>query len=372
MGQTIGGCARRRHALNSTSFSIYTLLLNTSRQRKRAVFGAIFCALAVFSILAFWHAKKHFYQPVNQAEAKGSKAGSAKGVGPVDALSTNPRIDDTAKGASSKASPSSSQGAPNSSIAEISKLRSSRDLVEFMRRTNDVVLQEYAIRSVGTMCKTLAFTTGRGQPNHAFGMANPARTEQVLRRLMDENRVGAASLRERCSDFASVEELQSQLNEEAARSELPLAKAGLSIGELGRTQGYTQTSINEARSNLDKLLAGGHPAAMMFVLSSSLVSLNQLRLAQDFSGTDANDWPLGPVYAAYQIAACRTRTIDCGVGTVERDTVCARYGECQALDVESSYRRLFELYGIPFTDTDRLAAKFQQAIVNRDAATLLP
>jgi hypothetical protein len=347
------------------------MLLNTPSQRKKITVGAIFLVIATLIVLAFWQANPPLYEPVNQFEAKDEKARPAKGVGPVNASSTNFRVDEAAKGVSSQVSSSAFQGALNASIAEISKFRSSKDLVEFMRRTNDVVLQEYSIRSVGTMCKTLAFTTGRGQPHHAFGMANPARTEQVLKRLMDESRVGAASLRERCSDFTSVEELQSQLNEEAERTGLPLAKTGLSIGELGRPQGYTKTAINEARSNLDKLLSGSHPVAMMFALSPSFMSQNRL-LAQDFSGTDVNDWQFGPAYASYQIAACRTGTIDCGVGTVERDTVCARYGECQALDVESSYRRLFELYGIPFADTDRLANKFQQAIINRDAATLLP
>jgi hypothetical protein len=347
------------------------MVLTSFFRRNRLVIGLVMLVLIALSTLMLWRAKERSDERAGATVVSAGKTDPAKVAGSASAIAADAQHQ-PATNAANQISPSASANVPNMGIADLSKFRSSRELVEFVRRTNDVALQEYAIRSVAFTCKMLQWTTGRGKPHNAFGVANPNRTEQVLKRLMDESRTAAAPLRERCSDYESVDSLRSELVEESERAQLPLAKTGNSIGDLSRPQGYTEAAVGEARGNIEKLLAGSHPAAMVFSLSSSLSSAGRVRLALHFTATDANDWPLGPAQAAYHLAACRTKPLDCGSGTLERDTVCAKYGECQAPDVESSYRRLFDLYGIPFGDTDRLATKFQQAIANKDAATLLP
>ena len=263
----------------------------------------------------------------------------------------------------------------NPTIADLSKLRSSREVVEFVRKTDDATLQEYAIRSTALVCKGYKASVLIRKQFAAFGSSKLERTQRVLKQLMEESVTGTVLLRERCADYEGSDDLQRQLGEEAERNQLPLAKTSTSIGELSRGQIPADIALGQARANLAQVLTGSQPAAKIFSLATSLGSIEpgrQGKFAQYFPSSPIEDWSLGPVFAAYQIAACRTNSLGCGTGTMERDMVCARYGECQALDVESSYRRLFELYGIPFTDTDRLANKFQQAITSGDAATLLP
>jgi hypothetical protein len=221
------------------------------------------------------------------------------------------------------------------------------------------------------MCKTYQFSNSVRKQYSTFGTSKPLVTQRVLEILMDESRSDAAPVRNRCADFEGSDELREQLGAEALRENLPLAMASISLGKLSQNK-YADATLSEARLNVASLLSGSQPASMVFALSSSFTSDQMRRLGANFPNTSPNDWPLGPAMAAYQIGACRTGLLGCGTGSIERDYICARFGECRAPDVESSYRRLFELYEIPFADTERLANKFQRAILARDANTLLP
>lgn len=262
--------------------------------------------------------------------------------------------------------------ASSPAIASLNKLRSAREVIEFARRTDDPVVQEYAIWSVTRVCRALRFATAEVKRFQAFGASKPERTERVLKQLMAEYQSSADSARERCTDFEGSDDLQKQLAAEVERNRLPLASASAAIGELSRGRIPADVAINEARSQLDKVLAGNETTAMMSVLSFPIARTMRTRMQAEFQQTAAEDWPLGPLVAAYHLAACRMQQLDCGAGSIERDVVCAQYGECRAPDVEASYRRLFLLYGIPFADTDRLANKLSAAMLARDTAVLMP
>ena len=239
-------------------------------------------------------------------------------------------------------------------------------LLNEVRRSSDVMVQEYAVFAPGRLCSELKMASIDG-----FEPLVEAKRDllaEVKLTLKPQAESAVAQVAQRCSDFGRDGFLREQLATELWKAGAPVSAAKVAIPVV--------TDPADQEALLAKVRA---PLATVFAGDDLPIKLQLLKGTVSFWG---QRWVANAVPEMYradalvlsgiamEIAACRAGAT-CDSTSIARAALCVRYGECMAPDVESSYRRLHLLYQVPFEMTEKLVRRYETAIHTKNSQLVL-
>jgi hypothetical protein len=239
-------------------------------------------------------------------------------------------------------------------------------LLNEVRRSSDVMVQEFAVFAPSRLCSELRMATTDGfQP---LVEAKRELLATVTLALKPQADIAVAQVAQRCSDYRRDGLLRDQLAAELWKAGAPVSVAAAAIPVV------TDPADQEVR--LAKVRA---PFAAVFAGDDLPIKLQLLKGTVSFWG---QRWVANVVPEMYRadalflsgiamdIAACRAGAT-CDSTSIARASLCVRYGECTAPDVEASYRRLHTLYQVPFEMTEKLVQRYETAIRTKNSQLVL-
>jgi hypothetical protein len=267
-------------------------------------------------------------------------------------ISATAQIEASAVGISNKSS-------VQLSVEQLSQSRSMLELLDRVRQSNDIQLQEYALNASRELCFNASLHLTTGYLPLIDSLAN--KLQSVLAVLQPSQQSNYNETIAKCKEFNSNKAI------EAWHKEVMQTQAPISISKKTFINNAGDKAKSEAIKNI---LESDTSAAKIYFLRSDLtprlVPLLSKVLPASMHGDDATLL----TRIGIEVGACRAGA-PCGFNTVARSKLCMWYGECGAYDVETAYRRLHQLYEVPFDYVDRLATHVEYAIKTKNASLLL-
>jgi hypothetical protein len=247
------------------------------------------------------------------------------------------------------------------SVDKLSQSKSMLDLLQAVHQTKDVTLQDYALNAARELCfntlmqRTIGF--------HALVDSKADKLTSVLAILQPNLETNYADTFDKCKAFSSdksIEKWHSELSE--LNPPIALVRARKAFSD--------NTDEKNKVDAIKIILDGNEAAAKIYFLRSNIATRLVPKFATNLPGSMSEDDAYLLARVAIEIGACRAGA-PCGFNTIARSKLCMWYGECGAYDVETAYRRLHQLYEVPFEYVDRLASQIEYAIKTKNAALLL-
>ncbi len=237
-------------------------------------------------------------------------------------------------------------------------------LLNDVRRTDSLFTQEYAVFAPSELCLSIRVVPKAGLV--ALIDSKAALLPIVEKQLLPTTTEPRKQIHARCAPYSRDGHLRDAL-----------AKELIGRGPVMRIQGLpwadgdgkvSDTNIQVAKSALETVLTDTNAPTLLQLTRTSVARWSQRWVVASLPLEYREDAFLLSVIAI-EIAACRSGA-PCDRGSITRDALCAKYGECTESDVESSYRRLHSLYQVPFAMTENLVARYDQMLATRDAAVI--
>lgn len=252
----------------------------------------------------------------------------------------------------------------SSNLAVVANMAREQDLSKLLndvRRTDNLFTQEYAVFAPSELCLTIRVVPQAGLL--ALIDSKAALLPIVEKQLLPTTLEPRKQIQARCAPYSRDGHLRDAL-----------AKELIGRGPVSRIQGLpwadddgnvSDTNIQVAKLALETVLTDINAPTLLQLTKTSVARWSQQWIVTSLPPEYRADAFLLSVIAI-EIAACRGGA-PCDGGSIARDALCAKYGECTELDVESSYRRLHSLYQVPFTMTENLVTRYQQALAAKNA-----
>ncbi len=252
-------------------------------------------------------------------------------------------------------------------VSEAARTPELSTLLNEVRRSSDLFLREYVVYAPAELC----FATIVARSNEILPLLDSKQhlVPKVKAELGKSHAAALDRIGQRCTTYSGDGHLRDALARElnAARAPLTTIKNTLLLTNPNLSAEDNKRSMFDA---VQAVFASPNAPLMLYMTNRGVARMSQpfvsTMIPKEYSGEEVQ---FIAMYAA-QIAACRAGA-PCEQGTIARDTVCARYGECDAPDVEGAYRRLHQLYEVPFSVTESVVAQYQQALAQRSARILL-
>ena len=252
----------------------------------------------------------------------------------------------------------------NNSAAILSIVAHENDLsklLDYVRRTDSLFIQEYAVFAPSELCLAIRVAPQGGL--RALIDSKAALLPIVEKQLLPTTLEPRRHIQTRCAPYSRDGHLRDALAKELiGRGLVSRAQALRWADEGGQV---SETTVKAAKLALETILADPNAAILWQLSKSSIARWSQEWVIANLPLEYRSDaYPLSII--ASEIAACRSGA-PCDGGSIARDAVCAKYGECVEPDVESSYQRLHALYQVPFGITESLVVRYQRAISSKNA-----
>jgi hypothetical protein len=234
----------------------------------------------------------------------------------------------------------------------LSWMQNMMELLQQAPRADNVATRSFAVYMPSALCTSLL---------NARNIGISSLEADIPAKRIPPDQQGLDRVAKRCSEYSGlgVDKLRGPVLTELKTENAPLTAffaASNGAPEKARAQ--------LARVLEDQDATALQPLGMVWPL------LNTERLAATLPD-DLKPYAQGISTAAFDIALCRAGAY-CGTDSIALDMVCAKFGECNATDVENAYRRLHSTTGISFAETSRMADWIRNAIQRRDIDALWP
>lgn len=313
---------------------------------KRALF--ICALLAVIAVI--WKAGKYGNDPstkLNSLQANSIPASDA----PAGDLTQKSKPGEPSDLGNMRATPE--KAPPTIPVTKsLSWMQNMMELLQQAPRADNVATRSFAVYMPSALCMSLM---------SARNLGTSSLEADIPAKRIPPNERGLERIAKRCSEYSGlgVDKLRGPV------------LAGLKSENAPLTAFVDASSATpeKARIHLARVLENQDATALQ-PLGMIWPLFNTDRLAATLSD-DLKPYAQGISTAAFDIALCRAGAY-CGTDSIALDMVCAKFGECDATDVESAYRRLHSSAGISFTQTSRMADWIRDAIQRRDTNELWP